>query len=566
MLKLEINGLGPYRYGKAVETENKFIEILDPTANGKTTIARILYAFLTGHVDTSLLTTGASEGYATLTFNGKTYWLTIKQGLANVNKLLEEPYAEYLVLTEGTPLYSFYVSPPKQIDIDDLVRRFVPQPPELSKLEADLRALESKTFDFDKLIQSYQVTLNEKQKNLASLEEELRKVNEELSKVIDVKKIEPVFEKQKLQDQVKALEAEIKKLQDEYTRLVTEVQMENYDEIKSKYEDLSGKIERLYRTRDRIDKVIGSLEKIRDALDIIRGDVDVLMEYDIVLFGQPPDPDSVESWISDLKAGIETLTAKRTELRAEISKLEQEKNRVEITLEEYAKKLERIRELESTISRRNRELSEAKIRLTSAERYVQMLERELGMSEDEIIKRATESKNADRLMARKRELERQIEETKRLIRDIETAIEKTKQKKEEAIESKSKYEEIKRKYNAIKNEWNEKKRIFRETFKVAFKEVFKNINIPDFDPENMIIFRPPHTYSQGERLLMTIAYQYGIVSALRAVGYDVPMVVIDLIVPIDDRYELEIIRVYKNLDTMRILLKTSNETGIKVIV
>jgi len=564
MFKLEIKNLGPFRSTKIVETRNTFVEVREPTATGKTTIARILYSFLSGHVDTSLLSQGAEEGYAKLVFD-KEYILTIKSNFVNVNKALDEAYSEYLVLTEGTPLYSFYVSPPKTIDIEDLVKRFVPPPPELSRLELDLKKSESKPFDAEKVISGYQASLDEKRRELEKLEAELKKIEEELAKAIDVNKVKPVLEKQKLQEQMKIIDGEIKKMQDEHTKLLLEIQGINYEDLKVKHKELADSIEHLYRRRDMVDTIVESLKRIKEALMSIRSTVDILMEYNIPLFGQMVDPRIVEVWINDADTGIEMLTSKRAEIKAEISKLEQEKNGIESLLEDYIVKHQRITDLESMIARRKKELEDIKIRLSVAERQVKELEKQLGMSEDEILKRAIESRNADKLVTRKKELERQIEEVKRVIKDLEASMERAKQRQIEAEESEKRYEELRKRYNSLKNEWNERKRIFRDTFREAYKDVFRNITIPDFDPENMSIQRPPHTYSQGERLLMTIAYQYALVSALKAIGYNIPMIIVDLIVPIDERYESEIKRVFKNLDTFRMILKTANESGIVAI-
>jgi len=564
MFRLEIKNLGPFRKPKVIETENRFIEVREPTATGKTTIARVLYSFLTGHVDTSLLTQGVEEGYAKLLYD-KEHAMVVRQNSATVDKVLGEPYAEFLVLTEGTPLYSFYVTPPKFIDLEELVKRFVPPPPELMKLEAELKKHEPKSLDAEKLIDRYQTSLESWRRRLAELTEELRKVDEELAKAIDLKKVKPVLEKQKLLDQVRALEEEIRKKQDEHSALLLEIQGVNYEELKLKYRDLSDRIERLYRRRDMIDAVLGALEKIKDALDTIRSYVDILMEHNVPLFGRLVDPRAVEMWLDDVVSGIDVLTAKRAEIQTEISSVEQEKSKVETALEEYANKYQRIAELESAIARRKKELETARIRLSSLERQVKDLEKELGMSEDEILRRAAESQNADKLLAKKRELERQIEEANRTIKDLEAAIERIKQRQAEAAEAEKQYEELRRRYNSLRNEWNERRKLFKDTFREAYRDVFRNITIPDFDPETMTLHRPPHTYSQGERLLMTIAFQYALVSALSALGCMIPMVVIDLIVPIDERYESEIKRVLKNLDTFRMILKTTNESAIIAI-
>ena len=137
---------------------------------------------------------------------------------------------------------------------------------------------------------------------------------------------------------------------------------------------------------------------------------------------------------------------------------------------------------------------------------------------------------------------------------------------EEVQRARKEYEDLKKRYEELKSRWSQQRQLFVKTFRESFKEVFKNITIPDFDPENMSIARAPHTYSQGERLLMAIAYQYALLSALKALGHEIPIVVIDLVAPIDIKYESEIIRVYRGFDAIKIILKTADTSEVRAVL
>lgn len=564
-LQLQIENLGPFQE-KKLNISNNFVVILEPTAAGKTTIARVLHSFLTGNVDISLLSTGRNMGKASLKFKNKEYKLVIsKESGVKVDKILNDPYANYLVLTEGTDLYSFYASPPKAVDLDELVKRFVPPPPELVQLESSLRQAETKTVDVDKMTEELNKNLNSYKQRLQALEEELKRVEAELAKAIDVSKVKAVLEKKELEEKVKRLEERSKKISNELIQVVASLQA-NYEELKEKRKELADKVERLYRRLYMLDAAVKALEKIKEGLSELRDTVDVLAEFDVLLFGQFISSDTVDVFLNDITSGIETLTAKRAELRAEISKTEAQLTEVDKILTTYINNYQRMEALETERNKIERELSELRYRLQLAERKVKEITQALGMSEEEILKRATETGDVSKLLQRKQELLSEIEGIKISISDLEKKIEATTIRKDEALKTKAEYEELKKKYDAVKNKWNQQKQLFKKVFKSAYMEIFTNISIPDFDPESMTIFRPPHTYSQGERLLMAIAYQYALLSALKAIGYDIPMVVIDIVAPTDSTRENEIIRVYKNFDAIKIILKTADTSEIRTIL
>ena len=165
-------------------------------------------------------------------------------------------------------------------------------------------------------------------------------------------------------------------------------------------------------------------------------------------------------------------------------------------------------------------------------------------------------------MSEKNRLLREKEKCESYIKSFQDAIAKTMKDREEAQKAEKKYEELKKKESALKNAWQRTKKAFMEEFMESLLEAFKNIKIPDFSPEKMRIYRPPHTYSQSERLYMTIAYQYALIRALHKIGCTIPLVVVDLIVPLDSKYEGEVLRLMKNLPAHTIVLKTGDSPAI----
>ena len=566
MLELRIKGLGPF-IEKEVKIANRFVLVLEPTAAGKTTIARVLYAFLTGNVDMGLLSSNKDEGSAELTLLGKSYRLSIDRGGgAKVDKVLSEPYADYLVLTESTPLYTIYASPPKSIDVAELAKRFVPPPPELSQLEAMLKREEPKTVDVDSVIEELNNNINFYRQRIQALEEELEKIDADLSKATELERIKIVLEKRKLEDRAKKLEERVRSISDELVQLVVSLQAENYEELKLRGKDLADKVERLYRRLDMIDRAVRSLEKIKEGLTELRGIVDILAEYGVVLFGQFVSSDTVDVFLNDVEAGIETLTSKRAEVRTEIGRVEDERNKINNMLEDYVRRYQRAEALEAERSRLEKELADLRVRLHHMEKKVRELVQEMGVGEDELLKRVLEAGNTADLLQKKQEIVSEIERLKAAVKDLEKKVADMVSKKEEVQRARKEYEDLKKRYEELKSRWSQQRQLFVKTFRESFKEVFKNITIPDFDPENMSIARAPHTYSQGERFLMAVAYQYALLSALKALGHDIPVVVIDMVVPVDERYEREIIRVYRGFDAIKVLLKTADTFETRAIL
>lgn len=241
--------------------------------------------------------------------------------------------------------------------------------------------------------------------------------------------------------------------------------------------------------------------------------------------------------------------------------MEKERDEIGKVLEDYARKYQHAASLESERNRLERELREQRYRLQVAERKVKELLQSLGVSEEELLKKALEAGDTSRLLQRKQELVSEINNLKHSISNLESRIAELTAKKDEMVKHKDRYEELKKKYDELVSTWNKRKQLFKD----AFMEVFKNVSIPDFDPESMTLLREPYTYSQGERFFMAVAFQYALLSALKALGYEVPLVVIDLVAPVDSKHESEIIRVYRSFDAVKVLLKTADRSEVRVV-
>jgi predicted nucleic acid-binding Zn-ribbon protein len=559
-MKLVLKDIGIFEVEKIITIPDnvKLAIILEPSAAGKTTIARTLYTFLTGSIDSSLLRRGATSGYATFVYKNQKYVLTISPNKHYVDKVVKEPYGEYLVLTEGTPLYSIYVAPPRRITVDDLVKMFVKPPVELTKLENELKRLEPSAFDIDAIIDGYKDEIEKRRQRLEDLRRRLEEIEKKLANTIPTEKANVVLKKRDLESRVERLRRRLEEDREEHAKLLTEIQSTDYDDLKLRHKELGEEIERLHRRKDMLESAKEGFELIKQGLKRLQSVVDVLYELDVPLFGQLVSSDTIELFLNDAGSAIETITSKHAEIAQEISELERQKAEVDSILQDYIKKHDRITVLESEIRRLQNELKGLEYELSMIERKSREILAELGLSEDELIKKLLEQEDVARLMQRKKDLQREIERLEDEIASFQRALENAERQREEILKKKQEYEELRRKYNVLKNEWNRRRDLFKKTFKESFSSVFTNIRIRDFNPEAMEIYRPPHTYSQSERLMIAIAYQYALIKSLLAVGYSVPLVVVDLIVPLDSRWENEIKKLYKELQVNTLILKTSD--------
>ena len=87
-IELELENIGPF-VDVHISIRSPRSIVLRNSAHGKTTIARVLNAFLTGRVDTSLLKHKSTSGNAILEFNNKTYTLYISKEVRKVDKIFD---------------------------------------------------------------------------------------------------------------------------------------------------------------------------------------------------------------------------------------------------------------------------------------------------------------------------------------------------------------------------------------------------------------------------------------------------------------------------------------------
>ena len=567
-MELKLKNIGPFSFKHLTIKSAKSI-IIENSAGGKTTIARVLNAFLSGRIDRALLKTQDNKnrkrirkGSAGLVFNGRKYGLEISFDNDRVDKIFDAEYAEYLVLTENTPLYGIYVSPDR-MSLDFLISKFVPEPVELKRLEGEMYRLEKEAIDYDNMAKGYEDTAKKYEKDLNKVEEELKKIEEQLTKWKEYENIKVINKKKEKERELKNVKEALEKYEKERKELLGKIMNANYEELKLRRKEIADELSSLYYKRKLYEQAKEAFNLIKEGLTKLENASDITYELNVPLFGQLIDPNAIRIFIDDCNASINEVESRHAEISQKIKEFEEELDRLDRTIREYVSAYERLQQLDVEIERLERRKRDLENEIAYLRRKVEEILQKEKSSEDELIKKYASLKDINKLIARRNELLKEKEKLKTYIRDFREAAERARRQKEQNKEINRKYEEIKRKYNSLNYKWKKEKRIFRDTFKEAFREAFKNISIPDFDPEEMKIYRPPHTYSQSERLYMTIAYQYALVKALSKLGKQIPLVVIDLIASLDSKYLKEILRLYKESEFNVILFKT--RTGNEII-
>ena len=566
-MELKLKNIGPFSFKHLVIRSAKSI-IIENSAGGKTSIARVLYAFLSGIVDRALLKaqddknrSRMDKGSAELIFNGRKYRMEITSDNDCVDKILDADYAEYLVLTETTPLYAIYVSPDR-MNIDPLITRFLPEPPELKKLEGQMYALEREAIDYGKIAEEYEKAASKYQKDLAKVEEELKKIEEQLAKWKEYENIKVIIKKREKEGELKNVKEVLEKYEKERKELLRKIENTNYEELKLRRKEAADELSSLYYKRKLYKQAREAFNLIKEGLTKLENASDVAYELNVPLFGQLIDPESIKTFIDDCNASIDEVESRHAEISQRIKELEEELNRLDRTIREYVSAYERLQQLEVEIGRLERRKRDLENEIIYLSRKVQEILQREGGTEDELIKRYASLKDINKLMARRNELLKEKEKLETYVRSFKEAAEKARKEGAVAEEAKKKYEELKKKYNTLKKEWQRQRKIFKDTFIKEFKEAFKNISIPDFNPDEMKFYRPPHTYSQSERLYITIAYQYALVKALHRLKREIPLVVIDLIVPLDRKYLRKILQLYKESEFNVVVFKTRGDEMI----
>ena len=556
-MELKLKNIGPFSFKHLILRSPKSVYV-ENSAGGKTTIARVLNAFLTGRVDTSLLKHKSTSGNAILEFNNKTYTFYISREVHKVDKIFDAEYADYLVLTENTPLYGIYVSPDR-MSLDFLVSKFVSEPMELRKLEGELYRLKSESVDYDKMIKGYEETAKKYEEDLAKVEKELKEIEEKLAKWKEYENIKVILKKREKEGELKTIEEILENYEKERNELLAKLENMDYEELKLRRKQIADELERLYRMRRLYEEAKHAFELIKNGLLKLKDSKDVIYELYTPLFGQPLDPESIETYIDDCNASIEEVTSKYTETSQKIKELEKERDELDKQIGEYVKTHEQLSQLEVKIEKLKKRERELEYEIAYLQRKVEEITKEKGKTEEDLIKEYASLEDINKLMARKNELLKEKEKLKTYIKSFKEAAEKARRQKEWNKELHEKYEEIKKRYSSLKYTWQKQRKLFKDTFLKAFREAFRNISIPDFDPKEMKIERPPHTYSESERFYMAIAYQYALVKALNKIGREIPLVIIDLIASLDKKYLKEILQLYKESGFNVIIFKTRSD-------
>ncbi|MEM4619555.1 MAG: hypothetical protein QW607_05020, partial [Desulfurococcaceae archaeon] len=82
------------------------------------------------------------------------------------------------------------------------------------------------------------------------------------------------------------------------------------------------------------------------------------------------------------------------------------------------------------------------------------------------------------------------------------------------------------------------------------------------NPQTLKFERSGQTYSKSERLLITACYITSLARTLIETGHDVPFIVIDVLSPIDTRFEKALMNLVKTVSTKTIILMTKNENTV----
>ena len=565
-MRLHLNKITTYiDYVFDIPDDAKAVLMITRSAGGKTTIAKLFYAYLVGDVEPTLLKAGESRGVARLEFAGRTYTLEITESSRRVDRVLNADYAEYLVFTENTPLYAIYLSPEK-IDLNALEKRFLREPEELKKIEAELAKLEKEGVDYDKMIEDYERSIRTYQEMLAEVEAELVKIEAQLNKLKQYENVKVILEKKEKESKYSNLKKVVEEYENELKQIAITLSSIDYNSLKEQRKSVGDELSRLHLRKRLYDEVKDALQTIKTALEKLEDKVDILYELNVPLFGVFPDADTIRSYISDVEHVLEELVSKHGELSTRIAKLQQELDQLDKQISEYIRKYQRAQTLESEIQRLKSQLHRLESEISMLQRKVDAICRELGRSEEEIIAEYTSMEDVNKLMSKKNQLLAEKEKLLSYIRSFEEVRQRVISEKERLSEKENIYEEQKKKYSLLKGEWQKKKKVFREAFFESFRNAFKVIKLEGFDVEELKFKeRVGYTYSQSERLYVTIAFQLALATALKSVGFDVPFVVIDLITPLDTKFEKELLRILTEAPVKTILLKTGDKNEIVLL-
>ena len=561
-VELSLVNIGIFRVMSFSFPDDKLSILTTTSASGKTTISKVFYAYLTGMVDTDLLRVGAMRGEAILRFKDKKYILVIeKDNNVKLERVLDEKYfyADQLVFNEISPiLMSIYSK--MAIPIENIVNRLFPEPEELKVLGAKLLSV-SQPVDLEKTISIYEKSIAGMRARLEELTAKLNEINEKLKEAEVVEKLKPLVEYLREKEKIEEIMAEIEKRKQEYSRVIAELQRFNSVELQERRKEIASRLDKINRRLYTYKKVADLLEEIAYKFEELEPYADVLVEgYAVLVDSVFLEPDTIREVKDNLRVSASELKKKVGELEADARELEEELSAIDSKIEKLIRLKREQKSLELLLSRLKEELDSVKGYARTVEDKVKKTLEDLNMTQEEAL-RLLATSDKSKLLFEKRRIEQEIDKLRMNIKNYEARIEALRREAEEARKKASEVEEIKREYEKLKSEWTKKKKSFVSSFMEEFVKVFELAPVRDYDPKKATPFRPPHTYSQSERFLVAFAYMYALAKTLIKFGYPVPLVVVDMFVPVDKIYERAIITKLSELKGVtRIILKTGDKS------
>ncbi|MEM4583985.1 MAG: hypothetical protein QW611_03330 [Ignisphaera sp.] len=540
--------------------------VTNKSASGKTTIAKTLYAFLTGEAKTDLIAKDIDAGVAELLFRNKLYRLYLsRSGEKRVDRIIDKDYVQYLVLTETGPMYAFYHQPDK-FDLSIIVDKIVERP-DTRDIEEEMKRIEQVIGSSLKIVKEYEELIPRYENELAEVEKRLAELNEMIEKAARSEKLKIILKKNSLEEDIQRIEDQIKRYEEEIAKISIELQEINYEELRKKRKSLGEDVEKLEKMKLVYSNVIENLKILRDALRKLVGYADVLADLNVYLFGVPVDPQTIETFANDCDIVIEEVMSKAGEIDTRLAKIRQELNIIDNTIKRFNEKINKRETLQLEIQRLVEKKRNLEYEKTRIDREVSKLVKELGKSESELVNEYILQKDIQEMLTERNKLMNRKQELIATLTSLRSMVDSFRKEQETTEELRKRYEMLKRTRDEMEVEYHRKRKQIVESFKKHMMEAFKtliekNIQIKHFNPQTMRFERSGQTYSKSERLIITVCYIVSLAKTLIEMNYDVPFIVIDVLSPIDGRFEKALIELVRSVPTKAIVLMTKNEDSV----
>lgn len=548
--------------------------VTNRSASGKTTIAKILYAFLTGELKEDVIGKDFNEATAELLYGDKKYRISVSVTLNDkrsisikqMDKIGDQAYFQYLVLTESGPMYSFYFQPSK-FDLNAIVDKVVARP-NTKEIDEELRRIEQSIGVIPRMVKDYEDSLLKYEQELSEVEAKIAEVEKLLETATkSSSRVEILLKKKKIDEDLNRIDSLIKKYEDEINSISTELQSVDYDRYRRRRKELGEEIEKLERSKLILNNIKELLKTLGDTIRKLVSVSDVLSDLNIYLFGSPIDPKTMETYVNDCEVALEEVTAKLADIDTKLSAMRQELNKVDSNIRHYNERFNRRETLLNEVQKLKDERRKLEFERMRIEREISKLLHETGKTVSDLLSEYVTQEEIQRLLKERDSLMLKKNELLTTIKSLRNMIESVKREQAEAEALRKRYEELKKIKNDIEMEYQRKRAAFIESFKESLIEAIRFLNnekiyIKHFDPKTIEFRRPGQTYSKSERLLITSLFIFSLAKALTSLGYPVPFVVIDVLSPIDSQYEKALITLSKSVPAKTIILMTKNEHAV----